>query len=172
MTRPRRRPVPPSVSTPPESSVTPTVMSAPRLSAEGRYTTRRRPVGKRRKVKSYVIGGLVLLVVVIGLASLWDISQLYHKVNHLQVNDLQASVGGAQNILIAGSTNRCNLKVQNAQWGFCSQGVTGVNSDVIIVAHLVPSTGSISLLSIPRDTFVPNARSSDRHHCLPPETGQ
>ena len=33
---------------------------------------------------------------------------------------------------------------------------------MIIVAHLVPSTGSISLLSIPRDTFVPNARAGDQ----------
>jgi LCP family protein required for cell wall assembly len=37
--------------------------------------------------------------------------------------------------------------------------VNGVNSDVILIAHLDSSTGKLSLLSIPRDDFVPGARS-------------
>lgn len=104
---------------------------------------------------------LALIVVVAVGVGAWDVWQLAHKVNHLAVGNLSASVGGAENILVAGSTNRCNLKVQNAEWGFCSQGVTGVNSDVIFIVHIVPATHTISLLSIPRDTFVPNARSGD-----------
>lgn len=103
----------------------------------------------------------VLIVVVALCLGGWDVWQLEHKVNHLSVGNLTASVGGAENILVAGSTNRCNLKVQNAEWGFCSQGVTGVNSDVIFIVHIVPATKTISILSIPRDTFVPNARSGD-----------
>ena len=82
--------------------------------------------------------------------------------NHLAVGNLTASVGGAENILVAGSTNRCNLKVQNAEWGFCSQGVTGINSDIIFIIHVVPKTHTVTLLSIPRDTFVPNARSGNQ----------
>ncbi len=111
----------------------------------------------KRRVLTFV--PLVLLVA-IGLGG-WDAWQLDHKVNHLAVGNLTASVGGAENILVAGSTNRCNLTVQNAQWGFCSQGVTGVNSDIIFIVHIVPSSKTVSLLSIPRDTFVPNARSGD-----------
>lgn len=101
-----------------------------------------------------------IVIAAIGFGA-WDVWQLAHKVNHLAVGNLSASVGGAENILVAGSTNRCNLKVQNAEWGFCSQGVTGVNSDVIFIIHVVPKTRTISLLSIPRDTFVPNARAGD-----------
>lgn len=102
----------------------------------------------------------LLFLIAIG-AGAWDVWQLAHKVNHLAVGNLTNSVGGAENILVAGSTNRCNLTVQNAEWGFCSQGVTGVNSDIIFIVHIVPKTHTISLLSIPRDTFIPNARSGN-----------
>jgi len=109
------------------------------------------------------IGTSFALILLVALAAGgWDVWQLNHKVNHLTVDGLTSVAAGApENILVAGSTNRCNLKVQNNQWGFCSQGVTGVNSDIIFVVHIVPKTHTISILSIPRDTFVPNARSGD-----------
>src|ERR1039458_4457645 len=124
------------------------------------------PLKKRKNskwsLKRKITTSLVLIVLAaIGLGG-WDAWQLYHKLNHIAVGNLSASVGGAENILVAGSTNRCNLTVQNAQWGFCSQGVTGVNSDIIIIVHIVPKTHTVSLLSIPRDTFVPNARSGNQ----------
>ena len=39
--------------------------------------------------------------------------------------------------------------------------VNGVNSDVVLIAHLDATNHSVSLLSIPRDTFVPGARSGN-----------
>ena len=66
---------------------------------------------------------------------------------------------GTENILMIGSTDRCALKVQNPAYGLCSQGVNGVNSDVVMILHLNPANHSVSILSIPRDLFVPNARS-------------
>jgi len=117
---------------------------------------------KKWSLKRKIVTAIcILLIAAVGFAG-WDVWQLDHKLNHLAVGNLTTSVGGAENILVAGSTNRCNLKVQNAQWGFCSQGVTGVNSDIIFIVHVVPSTHTVSLLSIPRDTFVPNARSGDQ----------
>ncbi len=123
------------------------------------YTGLNRKTKKRRSKKKIIFSFMAILTLVFLAAAGWDAWQLEHKVNHLNVGNLSASVNGAENILVAGSTNRCNLKVQNAQWGFCSQGVTGVNSDVIFVVHLVPATHTVSILSIPRDTFVPNARA-------------
>lgn len=116
---------------------------------------------KRSKKKAAVFSIVVFLLLAIGIGG-WQVWQDLHKVKHLRVSNLTAAVGGAENILVAGSTNRCNLKVQNAEWGFCSQGVTGVNSDIIFIIHLVPKTRTVSILSIPRDTFVPNARSGDQ----------
>ena len=120
----------------------------------------KRPRKKLSKKKTALLSVLAVFVIVIGLIGA-DLFQLYHKVHHINVNGLSQSVGGAENILVAGSTNRCNLKVQNAQWGFCSDGVTGINSDIIFIVHVVPATKSVSVLSIPRDTFVPNARKGN-----------
>jgi LCP family protein required for cell wall assembly len=63
-----------------------------------------------------------------------------------------------ENILLIGSTTRCGLKQQNRAFGLCDEGVTGVNSDVVMILHLDPDHHRASILSIPRDTFVPNAR--------------
>lgn len=128
----------------------------PRSEKEAKGSRRGFRITKRRIVRAVIV---VVILIVGGIG--WDIWQLDHKVNHLAVHNLTSSVGGAENILVAGSTNRCNLKVQNAEWGFCSQGVTGVNSDIIFVVHIDPQSKKISILSIPRDTFVPNARSGD-----------
>jgi len=66
---------------------------------------------------------------------------------------------GTANILLVGSTDRCALKVQHAAYGLCSQGVNGVNSDVVMILHLNPANKTLSILSVPRDLFVPNART-------------
>ncbi len=52
------------------------------------------------------------------------------------------------------------LAVQNPAYGLCSQGVNGVNSDVIMILHTDPVHHHLALLSIPRDLFIPNARST------------
>lgn len=89
--------------------------------------------------------------------------RLNHEIRRVAVPDLKAAptVGpekSTENILLVGSTSRCALKVQNPAYGLCSQGVTGVNGDVIMILHLNPNTRSLSILSIPRDLFIPNAR--------------
>jgi LCP family protein required for cell wall assembly len=121
-----------------------------------------KPPKKKRSIKKIVGLAILAIVLIAAGTGVWDGWQLYHKLHKLDVGNLTASVGGAENILVAGSTNRCNLKVQNSEWGFCSDGVTGVNSDIIFIVHLVPSTNTVSLLSIPRDTFVPDARSGNQ----------
>jgi LCP family protein required for cell wall assembly len=105
--------------------------------------------------RSVIALGLVVVLIIGGVAA--DYYYLGSLVNRVNVSKLQTSAG-AQNILLIGSTSRCALKVQNKAYGLCSQGVNGVNSDIDMILHLVPSTGSVSLLSIPRDLFVPNAR--------------
>jgi LCP family protein required for cell wall assembly len=81
------------------------------------------------------------------------------QIHHIPVRNLNTTQSnGIQDILLIGSTSRCALKVQNAAFGTCAQGVTGVNSDVIMVLRLDPKTHRVALLSFPRDTFLPNAR--------------
>lgn len=95
-----------------------------------------------------MIGGVVV-----------DYYYLGSLVKRVVVHHIQTIKPGAtENILLIGSTTRCGLKVQSVAYGLCSQGVTGVNSDIDMIIHLDSATGAVSLLSIPRDLFIPNAR--------------
>jgi len=110
-----------------------------------------------------VIGLAVLLIVVLGGAGYTY--YLTHGLHREKVGGLSSTLtggqeGGTENILMVGSTSRCALKVQNPAYGLCSQGVNGVNSDVIMILHADPVHHRLALLSVPRDLFIPNARST------------
>lgn len=112
----------------------------------------------------YVLGSLFLVLVLIAGAAAGYAWYLNDQINRINLHNLTSSPAkgadaGTENILMIGSTSRCALAVQNPQFGLCSQGVNGVNSDVVMILHLNPANNSLSILSIPRDLFVPNARS-------------
>ncbi len=90
---------------------------------------------------------------------------LTHDLHRVTVRGLHSAFKsgqelGTENILMVGSTSRCALAVQNPAYGLCSQGVSGVNSDVMMILHADPAHHRLALLSIPRDLFVPNARNN------------
>ena len=122
----------------------------------------RKGKGRRRVWRGAVIGLVVLLVVVLGGAGY--AYYLSHGLNRIDVKGLNQALNsgkeaGTENILMVGSTSRCALKVQNPAYGLCSEGVNGVNSDVIMILHVDPARHRLAILSLPRDLFVPNARS-------------
>ncbi len=128
---------------------------------------RRKPQhAKKKRTHRVLLAAIIvvsLLVVMVGGAAgyTW---YLNNKVKRIEVKGLTVAptkgVGmGTENILLVGSTSRCALSVQATIYGLCSQGVDGVNSDVVMILHLNPSVPSVSILSIPRDLFVPNARA-------------
>jgi LCP family protein required for cell wall assembly len=150
------------------------VANEDRLRALGREVTRAhhgrppRPLSaapnrrQRRFRRTVLIGGAVLVVVIGSLAGY--LYYLSHDLKRVQVSGLSGAFttgaeAGTENILMAGSTSRCALAVQNPAYGLCSQGVNGVNSDVIMILHVGSTHHRLALLSIPRDMFVPNARS-------------
>ena len=123
----------------------------------------RAPRGRRHRRLKWMLGIVGAVVVLLVAAVAGDAWYLNHRIHRVAVGGLadQPKKGadvGTMNILMVGSTSRCALKVQNPAYGLCSQGVTGVNSDVIMILHLNPATHAVSILSIPRDLFVPNAR--------------
>ncbi len=129
-----------------------------RRKAKGRPKATRR----QRIWRGALIGMAVLLVIVAGGAGYTY--YLTHDLNRVNVKGLDGALStgqeaGTENILMVGSTSRCALKVQNLAYGLCSEGVNGVNSDVIMVLHVDPTHHRLALLSIPRDLFIPNARS-------------
>jgi LCP family protein required for cell wall assembly len=119
-----------------------------------RHTRRRR---RRWLMWSGIGFGTVVILIVAALVA--DYIYLGTLPTHILVKNLQTD-GPGTNILLVGSTDRCALKHQNNAYGNCAAGVTGINSDIVMVAHL-GGNGKVSLLSIPRDLFVPNARKGN-----------
>jgi LCP family protein required for cell wall assembly len=117
-----------------------------------------------KRTAAWVTGTLLLvLVLIVGAAAGygWYLNHEIHRIDlrNLTSAPVKGADAGTENILMIGSTDRCALKVQNPAYGLCSQGVNGVNSDVVMILHLNPANNTLSILSIPRDLFVPNARS-------------
>jgi LCP family protein required for cell wall assembly len=133
-------------------------------SPDDRLADRTPPPGPRRRRWlrwSLLSLGVVIVLIVAGVAA--DVLYLNSEIKRVHVGGLSntrtsGAEAQAENILLVGSTSRCALKKQNPAYGTCQGGVTGVNSDVVMILHLDPMHGSASILSIPRDTFVPNAR--------------
>jgi LCP family protein required for cell wall assembly len=125
------------------------------------------PKRKRSKKRTLAwIAGtfFTVLVLLVGAAAGYG-WYLNHEIHHITLKNLTSAPAkgadvGTENILMIGSTDRCALKVQNPAYGLCSQGVNGVNSDVVMILHLNPANSTLSILSLPRDLFVPNARTT------------
>lgn len=115
----------------------------------------------RRRLTRTGIALVLLIVVVIGGSGIYLDFRL-HEIGHLKnINTKPIAKGGADDILLVGSTDRCLVKpAKNFEvWvRQCAEGVNGNNSDVIMILRLVPGRPP-ALLSVPRDTFVPDARS-------------
>ncbi len=127
---------------------------------ERRQLTKR---SKRRKRALRITVVVLSLLVVLAGGAVGYGYFLYSKIHRIHVRGLTVAAqtgadAGTENILMVGSTDRCALKVQYTAYGLCSQGVNGVNSDVVMILHLNSATHALSILSIPRDLFVPNAR--------------
>jgi LCP family protein required for cell wall assembly len=120
-------------------------------------SSRRRHQRSRRRIQiRRGVFALVAVVIVVVLAGVADYFYLGSLLTHEKVNYEQTD-GKGLNILLVGSTDRCAYKKQNPMYGLCEAGVNGVNSDIVMIAHL--ENGKASLLSIPRDLFIPNARA-------------
>ena len=115
-----------------------------------------------------MVGLAALLVIVLG--GMGYAYYLAHDLNRVHVGGLSGALttgleAGTENILMVGSTSRCALQVQNLAYGLCqgsadSPPVNGVNSDVIMILHVNPAQHRLAVLSIPRDLFIPNARTT------------
>ena len=122
--------------------------------------TARRRRRRHRKLRITLITIGAAIVVLAGSAFGY-LEYLNHEIGRIKVGDLKAaSTNGTENILLVGSTSRCVLTQQNPAFGLCSQGVTGENSDVVMLLHLDTNNHKASILSLPRDLFVPNARTT------------
>jgi LCP family protein required for cell wall assembly len=126
-----------------------------------RRRRRQKPVRSKRRKRTIrgLIALAVLIVVVVGGSAIYVEVEIGH-IKKVKVN-VTPQTGSADDILLVGSTSRCAV-TSSAQVKLfhleCLDGVNGVNSDVIMILRLQPGR-TPTLLSIPRDTFVPDARA-------------
>ena len=132
-----------------------------RKRSTGRRHGHQKPVRSKRRRRTIrgLIALAILVVVILGGSAIYIEVQLGH-IHHISVT-VTKQTGPADDILLVGSTSRCAV-TSSAQVKLfheeCLDGVNGVNSDVIMILRLQPGK-TPTLLSIPRDTFVPDARS-------------
>ncbi len=129
---------------------------------------RRKRLGWRGRLLIALLSVLALLGVIVG-SGVGYVAYRNHQIKKVVVTHLAppATSGpdvGVQTFLLIGSTSRCALTKQDPVFGTCAGGITGVNSDVIILLRADQKTHSISVLSIPRDLVLYDVRPGDQFY--------
>ncbi len=114
----------------------------------------RRP---RRRGRIWLIAGISVVVIVVGVvggAYLYANYQ-FDKIPKITVKGEVKPISGKPfNILMIGSDSRAGLTGLVArQTGATAGAAAGQRSDVVKIVHVDPELGTISMLSIPRDTM-------------------
>ncbi len=79
----------------------------------------------------------------------------FNQVSKVTVRHLKkAPVGQPFNVLLIGSDSRLGESASDAAHFGNQANAGGQRSDVVKIVHIVPATGQVSVLSIPRDTVV------------------
>jgi LCP family protein required for cell wall assembly len=166
---------------PPTGPSDPTLTSqaaGPRDAARRRWWRPRRGRGwfgkrliRRNWLRRLTLGLVVVVVAAtaVGVSAFEYANYQYHQMTFIPVPHLvkvqtTGPHANAVNILLIGSTSRCVLNGKQAgAFGSCADGVTGVNSDVMMLLHADPNTGRVSILSLPRDLILENVRPGQFH---------
>jgi LCP family protein required for cell wall assembly len=122
---------------------------------------RRSRRGKRKAKRTWfdrvllagvVIVALVLVAVGVGYGYL---QFRFSQVTKVTVEHLKVSPPGLPfNVLLIGSDSRADVPADEASHYGDEESAGGQRSDVVKIVHIVPATGAVSVLSIPRDTMV------------------
>jgi len=117
----------------------------------------RKKKAKRTWLDWVLLSGVVLvsLALVALVTSYAYVQYRFNQVTKVTVRHLRvAPVGAPFNVLLIGSDSRAGFSAtdQNAYGNESTAG--GQRSDVVKIVHIVPATGQVSILSIPRDTVV------------------
>jgi len=106
-------------------------------------------------------GGIVAVLAVVGAVIVGIVVARLDGFERLDLALARSSGDSAFNVLVVGSDSREDI---TGVPEFDDGAVEGARSDTLIVARLDPATGSVALLSVPRDLYVPIAGTdrSDR----------
>jgi LCP family protein required for cell wall assembly len=115
----------------------------------------KRPHRLRRRL---IFSGVALIVIIAGVigGSYYYATYKFNAIPKINVaHEVKPITGKPFNILMIGSDSRAGLTgLAAAATGAATGSVSGQRSDVVKIIHVDPQAGSISLISIPRDTVV------------------
>ena len=150
-----------------------TVVAAPPLPDDEPAGPRRHRYRRRRWPRRLLIGlNLVIAVCLLGAATLYGyVTWRFGQIHRISISSLlhptrrvggpagsTTAAGAPLNILVVGSDTRAFVQAGSADASaFGPAGTSPGQSDTIMLVHLDPVAKSASLLSIPRDLWVPIA---------------
>jgi LCP family protein required for cell wall assembly len=124
--------------------------------SEPKRSRKTRKVRRHKIRRRIIISCVVLLVAIAGVVggSYYYANYRFNKIPKVHVADEVKPLSGKPfNILMIGSDSRAGLTgLTAAQTGATTNTVAGQRSDVIKIIHVDPDVGTISMMSIPRDT--------------------
>lgn len=127
----------------------------------GRAPARTRPLPRLRRYASWVSVVASALVLILSGAAFVYYEHLNGNIHRVSVFDQikghrpVAAQDGAENILVVGDDSRVGATAAQLAQEHTTQDGGGNNTDTIFVLHLAPKSGPATLISFPRDSFVP-----------------
>ncbi|KJF16789.1 LCP family protein [Acidithrix ferrooxidans] len=111
---------------------------------------------RRRRILVATIGILVL-VLILGVVGVYGYARIkFGQIKKVGVGGLSATISNQPiNILLVGNNSRSVLNGKQASAFGTGAQVGGARSDVTMIAHLDPATKRVTLVSLPRDLFLP-----------------
>ncbi len=122
--------------------------------SSGHRAGRKRRSGARRVV--LVAGSVLAVLTLIGVGVVGFAWWKWNGFDRVSVDLDDASSNAPQNFLFVGSDSRENISAEDPDaGGFLDGEFGGKRSDTVMVARIDPGAGTMSLLSIPRDLWLP-----------------
>jgi LCP family protein required for cell wall assembly len=112
---------------------------------------------KRTWLDRVLLGGIVVVALaLVAMGTGYAYVQFrFNQVTKVTVKHLKkAPVGQPFNVLLIGSDSRVGQSAADAAHFGNQSNAGGQRSDVVKIVHIVPATGQVSVLSIPRDTVI------------------
>jgi LCP family protein required for cell wall assembly len=141
----------------PEPEPAPPIARDGRAGQGSRRSRRKRRKGKRTWFDRVLLAGVVLValaLVAVGVGYGY-LQFRFNQVTKVTVKHLKVAPPGLPfNVLLIGSDSRADVSASQASHYGSEETAGGQRSDVVKIVHIVPATGAVSVLSIPRDTMV------------------
>jgi LCP family protein required for cell wall assembly len=119
--------------------------------------TKKKKKPKRTWLDWVLLAGVVIVALaLVGVGSgYFYVTYRFSQVTKVTVKHLKkAPVGLPFNVLLIGSDSRAQASTADQAHFGNESTAGGQRSDVVKIVHIVPATGQVSILSIPRDTVV------------------